>query len=149
MVVHADDKLCIAIEGDLCILRWTDSPGTAQFDTVLATTQRAATRGRLAILNVVDAAGKTPLLGADELAAGIRMSKGFEHVTKAVSHVLLMDGFTGVTVRMFVATLTLVRRSGSPNKVFSTVDEGAAWLKPFVTTPGVGSRIVDVHDSLR
>ena len=149
MVVHSDDKLRIALDGDLCVLRWFDSPGPEQFDTVLATTRRAGERGRLAILSVADGAGKVPRFGADELTAGRRMSEGFATVTKAVSHVILMDGFTGVSVRMFVATLVLLRRSGSPNKVFSTLDDGAAWLAPFVTTPGLSKGILDVYASLR
>lgn len=149
MIVHSEAALAIAVEGDLCILRWMDAPGVQQFDTVLGVTQRAAARGPLAILSVADGVGKLPAFGTEELRAGRRMSEGFQTASKAVSHVLIMEGFAGVTVRMFVATLMLARRSGPTSKVFSTLDEGVAWLGPFVKTPGVAQRIVDVYESMR
>jgi hypothetical protein len=148
--MFGDDKLRIAQHEDLLVLRWMDSPEVTHFDAALRIARRAsAPRGRLAFFNVADAPGKKPHLSAEELAAGKRMSEGFKNVTKAVAHVILMEGFAGASVRMIIATLILVRRSGSPNRVFGSLSEGQRWLTPHVASAAVAARIDDLYDSLR
>ena len=148
MVVHADDKLRIAIEDDLCVIRWTDSPDVESFEAITAVTHAATPESPIAILSVADAGGKMPTPDRAHLAAAERMSRGLESATKAVAHVILMDGFAGVTARMFVATLMHLRRSKHPSKVFSTRAEGQAWLSPFVSTRKLASRMDTVFESL-
>jgi hypothetical protein len=147
-VVFADEKLRIASYEDLLVLRWMDSPGVVHFEAALRTARKAAERGRLGLLSVADAPSKRPHLTVEEAAAGKRMSEGFQNVTKAVAHVILMDGFVGASARMIISTLILVRRSGSPNKVFSTLEEGQRWLAPFLSSPAVADRALEIFASL-
>ena len=146
--MHADDSLRIAIEDDLCVLRWTDTPDVATFEAITAVTHMATPQSPLTILSVADSSGKVVRLDNLHLAAAVRMSKALEPSTRAVAHVILMDGFVGSTVRMFVATLMHLRRLKHPSKVFGTRAEGQAWLAPFVSTPALASRMDVLFESL-
>jgi hypothetical protein len=148
VIVYSEHKLRIAHLEDLLILRWMDSPGVTQFEAALTTARKAAGRERLGLFSVVDAPGKRPHLTADDAAAGKRMSEGFQNVTKAVAHVIRMDGFVGASARMIISTLILVRRSGSPNKVFGQMDDAQTWLAPFLASPSLATRIPEIYDTL-
>lgn len=148
VLVHSDDKLRIALVSDVCVLRWFESPGVQQFDAVLRATQKPAERGRLALLNVADAHGKLPQLSTSEREAAKRMSVGLRYVTKAVAHVVLIDGFVGVAVRMIISTIVMARRSGSPNKIFHSFDEAQRWLTPYVANPKVAAQMEEIYQSL-
>ena len=128
MIVHADASLRIAIEEDLCVLRWSDTPEVSSFEAITTVTHMATPQAPLTILSVADSPGKMLRLDKLHLAAVVRMSEALEPSTRAVAHVILMEGFVGSTARMFVATLMHVRRSRHPSKVFGTRAEGQAWL---------------------
>jgi hypothetical protein len=47
-----------------------------------------------------------------------------------VAHVIVGEGLIPATVRTVLSTLMMVLGPGTPTKVFSSVEEGAAWLAP-------------------
>lgn len=128
-LAFSDAVLRVAGDRDLCVVRWADSPGPQHFDAVLAAVRERAQQGQpVSLLNVVDAPGKLPRFDEAVRSAARRMSEGMTPHMRAVAHVILLEGFAGATVRMFVSTLTLLSRSSAPTKVFAELDEGRRWL---------------------
>ncbi len=127
VVRHRDEILTVAIDRGLCVVRWADSPKAHHFPLVTAA-MRAAAEPRVALLNVVDARGKVPRFDEEVRRAAAEMARAISPVASGTAHVLLLEGFTGAAVRMFLSTLTLLSRSGAPTTVHSSVAEGAAWL---------------------
>ena len=148
-ISYSDDKLRVAVDEQLCVARWTDTPDPNHFGEVLRGAQSAAVGRRAVLFNVVDAPGKLPRFSDEVRRAAQRMSEGLIPITKVTAHVILMDGFTGATVRMFLSTLTLLTRNGAPTKVFSALDEGSRWLSPHLTERATSERIEAAHATLR
>jgi hypothetical protein len=128
-VRYEDATLRIVTVRGLCVARWADSPLASHFSEVVTAMQAAADgSGRAALLNVIDAKGKLPRFNDEVRQAAGRMAKAITPISTGTAHVLLMDGFSGAAVRMFLSTLTLLSRASSPTTVHSTVSQGAAWL---------------------
>jgi hypothetical protein len=126
---HADDILCIVVDRGLCIARWADAPAALHFPIVTAAMQEAARKlGRAGLLNVVDAPGKMPRFSEPVRQAGARMARDITPLVAATAHVVLLDGFRGAAVRMFLSTLSLLARGGPTATVHATLDAGVAWL---------------------
>jgi hypothetical protein len=125
----ADATLRIVVDRGLCVARWADSPAPHHFPHVVTAVKAAADGpGRAALFNVVDAKGKIPRFNDEVRQAAGRMAIAITPISAGTAHVLLIDGFTGAAVRMFLSTLTLLTRSGPPTTVHSTLAAGAAWL---------------------
>ena len=56
------------------------------------------------------------------------MAVAMEPLTAATAHVVLLDGFIGTSVRMFLSTLTLLSRSSGAVSTSAQVHDGARWL---------------------
>jgi len=127
VVRHRDEILTVATDRGLCVARWADSPSAHHFP-LLTAAMRAAADPRAALFNVVDARGKLPRFDEEVRRAAAEMARAIVPVASGTAHVLLLQGFTGAAVRMFLSTLTLLSRGGAPTTVHSSVAEGAAWL---------------------
>jgi hypothetical protein len=126
---HADDVLRIVIDRGLCVARWADTPEAPHFPLVTAAMREAARElGRAGLFNVIDAPGKMPRFSEAVRQAGTRMSRDITPVAAATAHVVLLDGFSGAAVRMFLSTLSLLARGGPVTTVHSTLQAGAEWL---------------------
>lgn len=129
IVHHRDDVLCVVTERGLCVARWADAPKPHHFPVVAAAMRAAAdAAGRAALLNVVDAKGKLPRFDEEVRRAASEMTRVVTPISLGTAHVILLDGFTGAAVRMFLSTLTLLSRGSGPTTVHSSVAAGAAWL---------------------
>ncbi len=62
---------------------------------------------------------------------------------------ILLDGFTGAAVRMFLSTLTLLSRGNGPTSVHSSVADGAAWLAAHAATGYSAEAIAGAYASLQ
>ncbi len=129
IVRHEDDILRVVTDRGLCVARWADAPRAEHFAKV-TTAMRAAAEGAggAALLNVVDARGKLPRFDDGVRRAAAEMSQAITPIARGTAHVILIDGFSGAAVRMFLSTLTLVSRGRAPTTVHATVAAGAAWL---------------------
>jgi hypothetical protein len=128
-VRYADATLRIVTTRGLCVARWADSPAPQHFPEVVTAMQSALDgSGRAALLNVIDAKGKLPRFNEEVRHAAGKMARAISPISVGTAHVLLMDGFSGAAVRMFLSTLTLLARASAPTTVHSTVSGGAAWL---------------------
>ncbi|MCC6645755.1 MAG: hypothetical protein IT374_09310 [Polyangiaceae bacterium] len=126
---HADEVLRLAVRRDLCVARWTDTPTPRHFDEIVRAIEEAARAGdRALLLNVVDAPGKLPRFTDELRRAGGAMGARMGPLTAATAHVVLLEGFVGTSVRMFLSTLTLLSRSGGSVSTSATVEDGARWL---------------------
>lgn len=126
---HTDEVLRLAVRDDLCVARWTDTPTPRHFDEIVRAIRAAAKTGdRAILLNVVDAPGKMPRFTDDLRKAGGAMAVAMEPLTAATAHVVLLDGFIGTSVRMFLSTLTLLSRSSGAVSTSARVDDAARWL---------------------
>jgi hypothetical protein len=147
-VRHRDEVLTVASERGLCVARWADSPQPRHFPIVTAA-MRAAAEPRAALLNVVDARGKLPRFNDEVRRAAAEMARALAPISMGTAHVLLLDGFTGAAVRMFLSTLTLLARGGPATTVHSSVAEGAAWLAAHAPSGHSAQTIEAAYASLR
>jgi len=122
-VRYSDAILRIVVEPGLCIARWADAPLAHHFPRVTEAMHQAAQgSGGAALFNVVDARGKLPRFDEEVRKAATRMARDITPYARATAHVLLLDGFTGAAVRMFLSTLALLTRSSAPDG--GTLDGG-------------------------
>ncbi len=136
IVLHHDDEILrVHVHHNLCVARWQDTP-TARHFGVITAAMRSATAGgeRAVLLNVVDAPGKIPRFTDELRQSGAAMSRAIDPLTAATAHVVLLDGFVGASVRMFLSTLGLLSRTPGVQSIFGQVDDGARWLATH--TPG-------------
>lgn len=148
VVRHRDATLTLAVERGLCVARWADAPRATHFPLVTAA-MRAAAQPRAALFNVVDAQGKLPRFNDEVRRAAMEMARALAPLSMGTAHVLLLDGFTGAAVRMFLSTLTLLSRGGPPTTVHSSVAEGAAWLAAHAATGHTARAIEDAYHVVR
>jgi hypothetical protein len=126
---HADEILRIVIDRGLCVARWADAPAALHFPLVTAAMRLAARElGRAGLLNVIDAPGKMPRFTEPVRQAGAQMARDITPLVAATAHVVLLDGFSGAAVRMFLSTLSLLARGGPTATVHATLDAGVDWL---------------------
>ncbi len=148
VVRHRDEILSLATDRGLCIARWSDAPKPHHFPLVTAAIRDAA-EPRAALLNVIDARGKLPRFDEDVRRAAVEMTRAVTPIAAGTAHVLLLDGFTGAAVRMFLSTLTLLSRGSAPTTVHSSVTQGAAWLAAHAATGHTAKSIEDAYTTLR
>jgi hypothetical protein len=128
---HADEVLRIVIDRGLCVARWADAPAAFHFPLVTAAIREAGRElGRAGLFNVIDAPGKMPRFSEPVRQAGARMARDITPLVAATAHVVLLDGFSGAAVRMFLSTLNLLARGGPIATVHATLEAGAEWLAP-------------------
>ena len=128
---YTDATLRVVTDRRLCVVRWLDSPRARHFADVTAAFAHAVDKegGRgVGLFNVVDARGKLPRFNDEIRRAAGDMTRAITPGSAGAAHVILVDGIAGVTVRMFLATLTLLSRGTTPTTVHSSVDAGASWL---------------------
>lgn len=126
---YEDAVLRVAIGEGLCLVRWADSPQPRHFSELLAAMRTASAQsGHAAMLSVVDAKGKLPRFTDEVRGAAQDMAKQSAPLGSGTAHVILVEGFTGAAVRMFVSTLNLLSRSQVPTSVHASIPQAAAWL---------------------
>jgi hypothetical protein len=132
---HGDEILRIVVDRGLCVARWADTPAALHFPLITTAMREAAAElGRAGLLNVIDAAGKVPRFSEPVRQAAVRMARDITPLAAATAHVVLLKGFSGAAVRMFLSTLNLLARGGPIATVHATLTAGAEWLAP--RTPG-------------
>lgn len=145
-----DARLRLVVDQGLCVARWLDSPQPHHFPHVTTAMRRAAEETtRAALFNVVDAKGKMPRFDDAVRQSAAKMARDITPVAAATAHVLLLDGFSGAAVRMFLSTLTLLMRSSAPTSVHATVAAGAIWLAERAPAGWTAARIEAVYAALR
>jgi hypothetical protein len=137
----------VAVDGNLMAARWTDSPQPADFRHLVVGSRRAAPHGKVALLDVIDAKGKLPRFDDEIRQAARAATEETIESSLATAHVVLMDGFTGATVRMFLSGMLLVGRRNAPVKVFASIDEGVSWLVEQGARDG--ARLRALYESLK
>ncbi len=147
VVRHRDEILTVATERGLCVVRWADAPKPQHFPIVTAAF-RVAAEPRAGLLNVVDARGKLPRFNDEVRRAAADLARAMTPISSGTAHVLLLDGFTGAAVRMFLSTLTLLARGGPPTTVHSSIAEGAAWLASQTAGGHTAQAIADAYATL-
>ena len=127
---YADETLRVVTDRRLCVIRWLDSPAARHFPEVTSAFAHAVDGSGqgVGLFNVVDARGKLPRFTDEIRRAAGDMTRAVTPASAGAAHVILLDGLSGVAVRMFLSTLTLLSRGTTPTTIHSSLDEGVAWL---------------------
>jgi hypothetical protein len=126
---YEDETLRVVTDRRLCVARWLDTPAPRHFAEVTKAFAHAVDgKSGVGLFNVVDARGKLPRFNDEIRRAAGDMTRAITPGSAAAAHVILVDGLSGVAVRMFLSTLTLLSRAATPTTIHSTVAEGVAWL---------------------
>jgi len=126
-IVYADDTLVLANAGALVVSVWWDAPRPEQIHVVAREGRPIDARNdrRTAFAQFIVAG--TPRFSSEtrEAVTEIYKSKIFRLGT---AHVIEVAGLRGAATRAFLNTVTLLGRGSDRVKVFSSPDEGCAWV---------------------
>ncbi len=125
-----DNALSVASTGSLLVAVFYGSPMVRHLDEMKAIEDELiAQHGKFSLLVV----GLDVLDGiriSDEVRKrSTEIAKALDSKTLGTAFALLQPGLTGIMLRTFLAGLSLIARTKSPQKTFGSVAEGVDWLQ--------------------
>jgi hypothetical protein len=123
------------------LVHYTDAPTEEDVRALaVAYGKVVAANGQLSLLVVIDA--PEPKVGPGVREQLGEVLKRLDKDMRGVATVIRTPGLKGTMVRTFLTGLNMITRTRSPTKVFSSVDEGAAWLSPVSGQPNAVAELL-------
>ena len=131
-----DSILRLTSVGHVAIAAWNDAPPTVEYIDRLAAFLRALRKAHprgVGFINLI-------IDGRPTFSDGVRKATGKlmrdEPIELGSAQVVLLRGFKGIAVRMFLNSVILLGRPQFPHKIFANLEEALDWIDPLVAAGG-------------